>query len=70
LGSGRKLISAPGKSSRVRARSSPAEGLKLVTLYVCAVSDPRGAACSRVSASMASGMAMNGIRVSSRTKHA
>jgi hypothetical protein len=48
----------------------PAEGLKLVTLYTWRLSRSRGAASSSSRALIASGMAMKGMVVSSRTKQA
>ena len=49
---------------------SAADGLNAATLYAVRVSDCRGACPSVSSASTASGIAMNGMVVSGRTKQA
>ena len=59
---------ARGNAATTTSRMSPAEGLKAVTLYAVRVSAWRGAAASASNASMPSGIAMNGIVVSGRTK--
>ena len=59
----------PGNAPRTIASTSPADGANAPTLYTVRVRFPRGASTNRRMLSTASGMAMNGMRVSGRTKH-
>src|SRR4051812_48143174 len=70
FGSTAKVIAALGNAFSTTARMSSADRLNAATLYAVRVSFPTGAADSVSSASIASGIAMNGIVVSGRTKHA
>src|SRR4030095_16435862 len=64
------VIRALGNASTTTSQISRAVGLKAVTLYAVRDSFSRGVDASLISASIASGMAMNGMRVSGLTKHA
>ncbi len=61
---------ASGNARSAEARISSADGLNARTLYADADNRCGSATDSFSSASIASGIAMNGIRVSGRTKHA
>jgi hypothetical protein len=64
------VIRAAGNRRRTRAASSSALALNPRTLYTELVSAADGACAMASSASIASGIAMNGIRVAPRTKQA
>src|SRR4030095_10687963 len=60
---------APGKAAITASWICWAVGLNAVRLYAVRVSRSRGALARSRSAEIASGIAMNGMRVSGRTKH-
>ena len=64
------MIAAVGNAACTIASTSPADGANAADVVHRRVSFSRGAAASRSTASTASGIAMNGMRVSGRTKHA
>ncbi len=66
----RHVMRASGNACCTTSQISFAVGLNAVTLYAVRDSFPRGVDASVSSPSMASGIAMNGMRVSGRTKHA
>ena len=61
---------ASGNDRTTTARISSADGLNALTLYAVRVSRSAGTDARSISASTPSGIAMNGMRVSGRTKHA
>src|SRR5207247_7764374 len=64
------VIAAPGNALATTSRIAAADGLNARRLYAVRVSRLPGAAASVNRASTASGIAMNGIVVSGRTKQA
>src|SRR4029453_2047839 len=64
------VIRALGNASATTSQISRAVGLKAVTLYAVRDSFPSGVDASLIRPSIASGMAMKGMRVSGLTKQA